>query len=58
MDDDRLRRLVEAEGGEESDDAVDARLAELDDLDTGVSDGMDAELATVRRWRTRRGTAS
>jgi DNA-binding transcriptional ArsR family regulator len=48
MDDDRLRRLVEAEGGEESDDAVDARLAELDDLDTGVSDGMDAELATVK----------
>jgi DNA-binding transcriptional ArsR family regulator len=48
MDDDRLRRLIEAEGGEESDDAVDARLAELDDLDTGVSDGMDAELATVK----------
>jgi DNA-binding transcriptional ArsR family regulator len=30
------------------DDAVDDRLAELDDLDTGVSDGMDAELATVK----------
>lgn len=43
-DNDSLRRLVEAEG---DDGDVDARLTELDELDTTVAAGMDAELATL-----------
>jgi len=47
VDDDSLQRLVEAEEGASGEDAVDARLAELDELDSRVAAGMDAELATV-----------
>jgi DNA-binding transcriptional ArsR family regulator len=44
VDNERIRRLV----GEDADeDAVEQRLAELDDLDTRASRGMDADLETL-----------
>lgn len=45
--DDRLRRLVAAEDGDDSEPAVEGRLTELNDLDTRATAGMDADLSTL-----------
>lgn len=44
---DRLRRLVAAEEGDDSDEALEGRLTDLNDLDTRASTGVDADLAIL-----------
>lgn len=44
---DRLKRLVAEEEGDDAEEALEARLTELDDLDDAASVGLDADLRAL-----------
>ena len=44
---DRLKRLVAAEEGDDAEEALEARLTELDDLDDEASVGLEADLRAL-----------